>query len=92
MKPLTGPCHNCQQLGSIYYPEHDNYICAKHAAQLSIWNESKAHLLDLIAPTIEVWRDHWLERGLDQRNLEGTFENLETDLVDIVRDEPEAAR
>lgn len=92
MKLLTGPCADCQQLGSLYYPEHDSYMCAKYAAKVSLWSESRAHLLNLLAPTLEAWRDHWLERGLDQRNLEGTFDNLESDLIDIVRSETEVAK
>ncbi len=90
MKPLTGPCHNCMMLGSLYYPEHDNYMCAKHAAQVSLWEESKEHLLELIAPTVELWRAHWLERSLTKKDIEATFENLEDDLLEIVRPETES--
>jgi hypothetical protein len=85
MKPLTGPCHNCFALGSIYYPDYDHYACPKHADKLSQWIESKAHLLELIAPVVAAWGDHWLERGLTQKDIKSTFENLEGDLVRIVQ-------
>jgi hypothetical protein len=87
VKPLTGPCYDCQMRGSVYYPEHDNYMCAKHAAQVSLWEESREHLLDLITPTVEAWRTHWLERGLTERDIESTFESLEPYLLKIVQPE-----
>lgn len=91
MKAPTGFCYNCLVLGSLYYPDYDHYACPKHAGQLSLWDESKAHLIELIAPTVEAWRDHWLERGLRERDIEATFENLEDDFLEIVRPEAEAA-
>lgn len=84
MKPLRGPCYNCQQLGSLYYPDADHYACPKHANNLSIWDESKAHLIELIAPTVEAWAAHWLERGATQSDVESTFEHLEDHLLRIV--------
>lgn len=89
MKELFGPCYSCNVLGSIYYPDADHYACAKHAGQLSLWHESEAHLIELIAPAVEAWAAHWLERGLTKKDIEATFENLEGDLLEIVR--PEAA-
>lgn len=91
MKADTGPCYNCFALGSLYYPEHGHYACPKHANQLALWEESKAHLLELIAPNVKAWAAHWLERGLTKKDIEATFENLEDDFLEIVRPEAEAA-
>lgn len=87
MKADTGPCYNCFALGSLYYPEHDHYACPKHAHQFSMWEESKAHLLELIAPNVKAWAAHWLERGIARHDVESAFENPEGDLLEIVRPE-----
>lgn len=44
-----------------------------------------AHLIELIAPAVEAWAAHWLERGLTPEDVESTFENLEGRLVKIVQ-------
>lgn len=89
MKAPTGSCYNYLVLGSLYYPEHDHYACPKHTSELARWEESKAHLLELIAPTVQAWCAHWLERGLTERDIAATFENLEDDFLEIVRPESE---
>ena len=58
-------------------------FCPKHAAQVSEWAESRYHLLDLIAPAVAAWYQHWKERGLSERDLEGTMKNLEPYLKDL---------
>ena len=90
MKPPLGACYNCMALGSLYYPDYDHYACPKHANQLSLWDESKAHLVELMAPAVKAWADHWLERGLTENDVESAFENLEDHLLKIVRPEKAA--
>jgi len=87
MKPLLDACYNCMALGSLYYPERDHYACPKHANNVALWDKSRAHLLDLIAPSLEAWYAHWLERGATRSDLDSTFESLETYLLEIVRPE-----
>ncbi len=91
MNPATGPCYNCRAPNSLYYPAHDHYACPKHARDFALWEESKQHFLDLIAPNVRAWYAHWRGRGLDERNLDATFEVLEPCLLEIVRPEAEVA-
>lgn len=74
---LIDRCSNCLAHTGLYYDAFGDYYCPKHAADVSKWEGSRQHLLELITPTIAAWYAHWQERGLSKRELEGTFENLE---------------
>ena len=81
---LIERCSNCLAPTGLYYDAYGDYYCPKHAAQVALWTESKQHLLELIAPAVAAWYQHWKERGLSERELEGTMENLEPFLKDLM--------
>lgn len=91
-KPLVGECHSCFKPESAYHPRLGQYLCAKHAAQVLIWDASLDHLKELIDYPVEVWVRHWLERGLSEEDLYSAFEQAESYLKDIVEDALAAER
>lgn len=90
LKPLTGTCDGCGRPDGINIPTSFEHFCPVCAANGDNYRLAAEHFLGLIAPVIEVWRTHWIARGVEPGILLESLENHEDEIIALMHELNEA--
>lgn len=66
---LIGSCVGCGRKDGIYHAHRDEHLCPRCGNMYELGDLAQLHLEQILDPALEVWRQHWLKRGVEAEVL-----------------------